>query len=61
MTVEKDVYVCVEYETIRECKVWKCRCSDNSDKNLMFAIANVMLEEKNKFVKIKKAWFEKGI
>lgn len=44
--MEKDIYVCVEYETIREHKVWKCKCNDNSDKNLMFAIANVIFEEK---------------
>ena len=57
--MEKRFYVCVEYETIREHKILKCKCNDNSDENLMFAIANVILEEKNKFVKIKKAWFEK--
>lgn len=57
--MKKDFYVCVEYETIREHKVWKCMCNDNSDQNLMFAIANVILEEKGKFVKIKRTWFEK--
>ena len=57
--MEKKIYVCVEYETIREHKVWKCSCNDNSDQNLMFAIANVILEEKGKFVKIQRTWFEK--
>ena len=56
--MEKKFYVGVEYETIREHKVWIGRCNENSDKNLMLAIANVVFEEKGKFVKIQRTWFE---
>ena len=52
-------YVCVDYLTMREHKVLKFKCNDCSDKNIMFAIANVVFEEEGKFVKIQRTWFEK--
>lgn len=53
-----ETYICVEYETIRERKTWKCLVNDEDPRNEMFALGNVVLEEKGKFIKVLKVWFE---
>ena len=50
--------VCVKYSTMRELKVWKCSCENESERTVMFAIANVVLKELGKYVKVQKTWFE---
>lgn len=50
--------VFVKYSTMREVKVFNLECDSESEVVTRLAISDVVLREKNRYVKILKVWFE---
>ena len=50
--------VFVKYSTMREVKVFNLECDSKSEIATRLAISDVVLRERNKYVKVLKVWFE---